>query len=324
MKARELKALLTVVTALSACLVAQQGPGPKTDSSSSALSAMPSSHALTEAAAGALSVRVREVNVLFSASDWRGRFVSNLTLSDIKVSDNGEEPQSLTYFVRQSDLPLRLGILVDVSGSVESVFPAQQQAAEIFLQQTLRPSDLGSIITFSDQARVAQDFTGKLDALTGAVHRLKAGEASTAIYDAVKTSCKNLSREDDRSFHRRALILITDGEDNSSISKIEDAISTSLQSEVVLFAINTNVVPAFTDSLLKKLTENTGGRVLHARGPSELKMAFRKVNEQLRNQYLLGYKPANWQADHSFHKIHVTTLRFGLRVHCRKGYYANE
>ena len=322
MRARSLIFLIVVAT-LSVCLIGQQEPAPKADSSLTASSIIPSNNS-AEAATGTFSARVREVNVLFSASDWRGRFVSNLALSDLKVRDNGEEPQSLTYFVRQSDLPLRIGILVDVSGSVGNVFPAQQQAAEIFLQQTLRPSDVASIITFSDQARVAQDFTGKLDALASAVHRLKAGEASTAIYDAVNTSCKKLSEEGNATLTRRVLVLITDGEDNSSIAKVEDAINTSLQSEVVIFALNTNLVSESTDVLLKKLTENTGGRVLHARGPWELKTAFRKVNEQLRNQYLLGYKPANWQADHSFHKIHVTTRRFGLRVHCRKGYYATE
>lgn len=324
MRARDPGVLLIVMAVLCAYVIAQQGPERKSELSPIVSSEVPSSTNLAEATTGTFSSRVREVNVLFSASDWRGRFVSNLTPSDIKVRDNGEQPQAVTYFVRQSDLPLRIGILVDVSGSVENVFPDQQQAAEIFLQQTMRPSDLASIITLSDQARVVQDFTGNLDALTGAIHRLKAGDASTAIYDAVKTSCKMLSEEGNAKLNRRVLVLITDGQDTSSITKIEDAINTSLQSEVVIFALNTNLVSESTDAFLKKLTENTGGRVLHARGAWELKSAFRKVNEQLRNQYLLGYKPANWRADQSFHKIHVTTRRFGLRVHCRKGYYATE
>ena len=315
---------LTVVASLSVCLVAQEVPAPKADSSLAASSIIPSNPNSAEAATGTFSTRVREVNVLFSASDWRGRFVSNLTSSDIKVRDNGEEPQSLTYFVRQSDLPLRIGILMDVSGSVGNVFPDQQQAADIFLQQTMRPSDLASIITFSDQAHIAQEFTGNLEALRDTVHHLKAGEASTAIYDAVNTSCKKLSEEGNATLNRRVLVLITDGEDNSSIAKIENAIDTSLQSEVVIFALNTNLVSESTDLFLKRLAESTGGRLLHARGRGELKDAFRKVNEQLRSQYLLGYKPANWQADHSFHKIHVSTRRLGLRVHCRRGYYATE
>ena len=266
------------------------------------------------------SSRVREVNVLFSASDWRGHFVSSLGPSDIKVFDNGHTPQSLTYFLRQSDLPLKVSLLIDVSGSVGTVFRAQRQAAAIFLQQTLRPSDSASIVAFGVQSRVVQDFTSNLQLLSAAVGRMSAGESLTAIYDAVKTSCAMLSAGEEQSLNRRALILITDGEDNSSHISIDAAVDAALQSEVVVFALNTSLAPAYTDPFLQKLTASTSGRVLHARGTGELKAAFRKVNEQLRNQYLLGYKPPQWQADRSFHKIRLTTRRFGLQVHCRKGY----
>lgn len=323
MRARDVKVLLTVVAVLCASAVAQQEPQPKRDLAP-VISAVQSDEDLAEAKGATISARVREVSVLFSASDWRGHLVSNLTLSDLNVRDNGQQPQSLTYFLRQSDLPLRIGMLVDVSESVENVFPAQQRAAEIFFRQTMRTSDSASVIALSGQARVAQDFTANLEALTHAVRGLKAGEPSTAIYDAVKTASRKLSSAGNANLSRRVLILITDGEDTSSVAKLEDAISAALQSEVVIFALNTNLVPEATDPLLRKLTESTGGSVLHAREPGELKRAFQKVNEQLRNQYLLGYKPLNWQADDSFHNIRLTTRRFGLRIHCRKGYYASE
>src|SRR5262249_47957433 len=103
-----------------------------------------------------------------------------------------------------------------------------------------------------------------------------------------------------------------------------DAIDAALQSDVIVFALNTNPIQAFTDPMLQKLSQSTGGGVLHARGARELKSAFRKINEQLRNQYLLGYKPPHWQADQSFHRIGVPARRFGLHIHCRKGYYAIE
>jgi VWFA-related protein len=257
-------------------------------------------------------------------SDWHGRFVSNLAPADVKVLDNGQAPQSLTYFLRQSDLPLKVELLIDISGSVGPVFRGQRQAAAIFLQQTLRPSDSASIIGFGIQSRVVQDFTSNLESLTGSVRRMSAGESLTAIYDAVKSSCARLSAGEESSRNRRALILITDGEDNSSHIKIDQAIDAALQSEVVIFALNTSMAPGYTDPFLQKLTASTGGRVLHARGTGELKSAFRKVNEQLRNQYLLGYKPENWQADRSFHKIRLIARRFGVQVHCRKGYYAIE
>jgi len=313
--------LLIVFVMLSARPFAQTPP--PADSLFSA-SRAPSRYDAPEASKETFSARVREVNLLFSATDWRGRFVSNLTPSDIKVLDNGQQAQSLTYFLRQSDLPLKVGLLIDVSGSVGNFFKDQQQAATIFLQETLRPSDSASVITFGLQSRVAQDFTSDLQSLKSAVQGLSVGESSTAIYDAVSNSCAKLSAGSESGFARRVLILITDGEENASHSRIENAIDAALQSDVIVFALNTNRSQQLTDSMLQKLSKSTGGTVLHANGSRELKAAFRKINEQLRNQYLVGYKPPHWKADQSFHKIRVTTQRFALRIHCRKGYYAIE
>jgi len=283
----------------------------------------PSSYEIAGASTGTFSARVREVSLIFSVSDWRGRFVSNLTPSDIKVVDNGEQPQSLTYFVRQSNLPLKVGLLIDVSGSVGTFFRAQQQAAGIFLQETLRPSDSAAIITFGLESHVIQDFTPNLESLTRAVNRLTVGESSTSIYDAVSASCARLAAQEQSNFARRVLILITDGEENSSHSDIDDAINAALQSDVIVFALNTNPSQVLSDPMLEKLSKSTGGRVLHAHGARELKSAFSKINEQLRNQYLLGYKPPHWKGDDRFHKVRVTA-GFGQRIHCRKGYYASE
>jgi Ca-activated chloride channel homolog len=277
-----------------------------------------------DASTGTFSARVREVSLLFSVSDWRGRFVSNLSPSDVKVLDNGQQPQSLTYFLRQSDLPLRVGLLIDVSGSVGTFFSDQQQAASIFLKQTLRPSDYATIMSFGGESRVVQDFTSNMQSLTNAVHGLSAGESSTAIYDAVSSACAKVSSASGAELARRVLIVITDGEENSSHSSLEDAIEAALQSDVIVFALNTSPNQVFSDPMLQKLSRSTGGSVLNAHGARALKSAFRKIDEQLRNQYLLGYKPPHWQADHSFHKIRVSSLRFGLRIHCRKGYYAVE
>ena len=324
MRAGDVKVFLTIFVVLCACAVGQQGPQLQSDLARVLSPAVPAEESLADTKAATISARVREVNVLFSATDWRGRFASNLTLSDLNVRDNGRQPQSLTYFLRQSDLPLRVGILIDVSASVGNVFPAQQRAAEIFLRQTLRPSDSASIMTFAGETHIAQDFTGNLQALTDAVSRLQAGEESTAIYDAVQTSSNKLSSAGKEGLSRRVLILITDGQDTSSVVKQEDAIRAALQSNVVIFALNTNDRPEFTDPALRKLTENTGGSVLYAHGKAQLSQAFRKLNEELRSQYLLAYKPLNWQADNSYHHIQLTAKRFGMRIHCRKGYYAKE
>lgn len=276
------------------------------------------------ASAHTFSTRVREVNVVFTVTNGRDRFVSNLNSSEVRVFDNGEQPASLTYFLHQADVPLKIALLIDISASVSDFFRSQQNAALIFLQQTLRPADSAAVMVFGVQMRVAQSFTSNLGTLIGAIGGLRAdNNESTAIYDAVKSSCEKLA-ENDVSVTRRALIVITDGDDNMSRHSIQDAINTALETEVVVFALNTRPIASITDPSLKKLTESTGGAVLHARDAKQLRLAFAKVNEQLRNQYLLGYKPPHWQADHSFHKIRIGTSRHGLQIHCRKGYYAND
>lgn len=320
MRIRQFEFLLIVIAMLSPRGFAQAAPPTEKFSSASRV---PSSSDVADTRTDTFSARVREVNLLFSATDWRGRFLSKLTPSDIKVLDNGQQPESLTYFVRQSDLPLKVGLLIDVSGSVGNFFSDQQQAASIFLQETLRPSDSASIITFGLESRVAQDFTSNLGLLTSAVNRLSVGESSTAIYDAVSSSCVRLSPTSETSSARRVLILITDGEENASHSQIDNAIDAALQSDVIVFALNTNRSQLLTDPMLQKLSKSTGGEVLHARGARELKAAFRRINEQLRNQYLVAYKPLKWKTDDGFHKVRVTS-RFGVRVHCRKGYYATD
>jgi VWFA-related protein len=320
MRSRHFETLLIAIVMFSACAFPQTPPPADTFFPASRA---PSSHELAGASTETFSARVREVSLLFSVSDWRGRFVSNLTPSDIKVLDNGEQPQSLTYFVRQSNLPLKVGLLIDVSGSVGRFFRDQQQAAAIFLQQTLQPTDSAAVVTFGSESRVVQDFTPNLESLTSAVNRLTVGESSTAIYDAVSASCARLANDTQQDFARNVLILITDGEENSSHLHLEDAINAALQSDVIVFALNTNPSQLLTDPMLQRLSKSTGGRVLHAHGARELKSAFSKINEQLRNQYLLAYKPPHWKADDSFHKVRVTA-RFGERIHCRKGYYAIE
>lgn len=317
---RRLKLASSFLLALCLGTVAQLPSAPQPDIS--AASNVRSN--IADAPTQAFSTRVREVNVLFSASNWRDRFVSNLKPSEVRVFDNGRQPLSFTYFLHETDLPLRVALLIDISGSVEDLFQSQQRAAILFLQQTLRPSDSASVMVFAVQTEVVQNFTSSLETLTGAVHRLAPGQGETAIYDAVRNACDKLGGEGDGSVKRRALILITDGDDNRSRLSIDQAIEAALEDEVVIFALNTSRAPQYTDPPLKKLTESTGGRVLRAYRESELKFAFRKVNEQLRNQYLLGYKPPHWQADHSFHRIRVTTRRFELYIHCRKGYYAIE
>jgi VWFA-related protein len=284
----------------------------------------PAETANSESDTQTFSANVREVNVQFSASDWRGRFVSDLTRADMAVFDNGKQPESITYFLREENLPLEVAILIDVSPSVTNVFQAQQKAASLFLRQTLRPSDQASLIAFGSETHVVQDFTPNLSRLASAIEQLRTADTATAIYDAVRTSCEKLAQQQLSGPDRRALILITDGEDNASQGQLDDAINAALQSDVVIFALNTNLNPESTDRGLQKLAENTGGTLLHAAGERALKSAFRRVNRQLRSQYLLGYKPRHLQTDRNFHRIRLTSHKFGLHIYCRKGYYVAD
>jgi len=299
-------------------------PGQAGDLFTDSSSALLAPRNAPDTTAKTFSTRVREVNVLFSASDWRGHFVSNLTAADVRVTDNGKPADTITYFLREENLPLRVGLLIDVSGSVENVFRDQQKAAVIFLKQTLRPSDAASLMSFAEHVRVVRDFTSDLPSLTSGIKALAAGESATAIYDSVRISCERLVKDRSSSLNRKVLILITDGDDNRSQGNIDEAIDAALQSEVIIFALNTHPVPEYTDPGLKKLAESTGGELLHAGRTGELASAFRRVNQQLRSQYLLGYKPPRWNADRGFHRIRVTAHRFGLHVRCRKGYYQED
>jgi len=323
MRIRCLHVVLTAILGLSVRLIGQSSAMPPAEQlSTPPPSAATSTDKKVEDSAGTFSTGVREVNVVFSASNWHGHFVSNLSPSDVRVFDNGKQPESLTYFFHEADLPLRVGILIDASGSVEHLFGAEQKAAAIFLKETLRPSDSASVNVFGERSRTVQDFTSDLESLTAAVRRLQPTTSATAIYDAVKSACEKLGADRDSTLRRRALILITDGEDNLSRTTIGEAIDAALESEVVVFALNTHPVPQTTQPILRKLAESTGGEAFYSRGAGQLKVAFRRVNDQLRHQYVLAYKPPNWQADHSFHKIRVTTRRLDVWVHCRKGYYA--
>jgi Ca-activated chloride channel family protein len=270
------------------------------------------------------TTRVREVNLVFSVADRSGRFVSNLTSSDVKVLDNGLPPESVTYFRRHDELPLRVGIAIDTSDSVEQQFRFEQEAAVLFLQQMLRPnSDSALIVGFNGHSALAQGLTADMAGLTKAIHELRIG-GETAVWDAVRFSCEELARTAEHELTRHALIVITDGDDNVSHSTLDDAISAALQADTVVFVINTHTFSERSDVRLEKLAKSTGGAILPGHGLRELAKAFHDIDRQLRSQYALGYKPPQWRADHSFHSIRLVAQRRGLRVHCRRGYFAVE
>jgi len=268
--------------------------------------------------------RVDEVNVLFIATDRHGKFVRNLNQQDFTILDDHQPPQTVVDFRRETDLPLQLGLLVDTSGSVRSRFAFEQDAAVSFLQHTLRPNfDKAFIMGFSSQTQMAQDFTDDAKLLETGVHQLHDG-GGTALYDAVYRACKDkLAKAGDHPV-RRAIILVSDGEDNQSEVSKAQAIEMAQRAEVIIYAISTDDSGLVLrgDKILQQLADATGGRAFFPFKMKDIKNSFAAIEDELRSQYIVSYRPANFDADGRYRSIEITALKKDLQVRARKGYFA--
>jgi len=210
-----------------------------------------------------LHARVNEVNVLFIATDKHGKFVRDLNQSDFSILDDHKPPQAILNFRRETDLPLHLGLLVDVSGSVDGRFDFEQNAATSFLEHTLRAGfDKAFVVGFNSHSQIAQDYTDNVQLLSVGIHKLHDG-GGTALYDAVYHACKDKFLKD-RSDHpvRKAIVIVSDGEDNQSEFSKAQAIEMAQRSEVIIYAISTDDSGLVMrgDKVLEQLAEATGGR----------------------------------------------------------------
>jgi Ca-activated chloride channel family protein len=268
---------------------------------------------------------VNEVNVIFTVTDKRGRFVKDLKQADISVLDDKRPPQSIVNFRSETDLPLRVGLLVDVSSSIRSRFQFEQQAAIEFLAQIVRPkSDRAFVIGFDSTPEVTQDFTDDTEQLGKGVRMLRPG-GGTAIYDALYYACRDkLAKINPGEAVRRAIILITDGDDNQSHVTREEAIEMAQKAEVIVYAISTNTsgmkLPA--DKVLERIADATGGRAFFPFHDNDIPSYFLAIQEELRSQYAVAYKPANFQPDGRFRSIEILAQKKNLKVRARKGYFA--
>jgi len=263
--------------------------------------------------------------VLFIATDHHGKFVRNLNQGDFNILDDHQPPQSIVNFRRETDLPLELGLLVDTSGSVHSRFDFEQEAAVSFLQHTLRANfDKAFVMGFSSHSQVTQDFTDSVRLLETAVRSLHNG-GGTALYDAIYRACREkLSK--DRGDHpvRRAIIVISDGEDNQSEVSRALAIEMAQRAEVIVYAISTDDSGLILrgDKALQQLADATGGRAFFPFKMKDIKNSFAAIEDELRSQYVVSYRPANFDADGRYRSIEITALKKDLQVRARKGYYA--
>jgi Ca-activated chloride channel homolog len=271
--------------------------------------------------------RVDEVNVLFIATDKHGRFVRDLNQSDFSILDDHKPPQSIENFRRETDLPLHLGLLIDVSGSVNSRFEFEQDAAINFLQHTIRARfDKAFVVGFNTKSQMAQDFTDNVSLLSAGVHKLQDG-GGTALYDAIYRACKEKFLKD-RPDHpvRKAIIIVSDGEDNQSEVSRAQAIEMAQRAEVIVYAISTDDSGLILrgDKNLQQLADSTGGRAFFPFKMKDVTHSFTAIQDELRSQYVVSYRPADFDADGRYRSIEISALKKDLQVRARKGYFAPQ
>jgi VWFA-related protein len=273
-----------------------------------------------------LKQNVNEVNLTFTVTDRRGRFVNNLQQQDFALLDDQRAPAQVYSFTQQTNQPLRVGLVIDASTSIRARFKFEQQAATEFLLSILRPrTDRAFIMGFDVTSYVTQGFTNKPDRLETGLNRLKPG-GGTALYDAVYRACHDqmLRGVPENAEVRKALILVSDGDDNQSRAYLDDAIKMCQRAETTIYTISTNTSPSRErgDDVLKKMALATGGTALYPQRIEDISNEFHRIEEELRSQYALAYKPADFRADGSFRTIYLTVLRGGYVVHARTGYFA--
>ncbi|MBM3752417.1 MAG: VWA domain-containing protein [Acidobacteria bacterium] len=268
---------------------------------------------------------VSRVNMLFTVSDKKGRFVTNLTKDDLVITESKKE-QSIIEFVAESDLPLRLGILVDASNSVRDRFRFQQEAAVEFVNQVVRPRyDKATIISYDSAAELVADLTGDTEVLAKAIRGLRPG-GGTALFDAMFYACRDkLMQDQPRHKFRRAMIILGDGDDNASRYTRDQALEMAQKADVVVYTISTNnsKLEKDGDKVLKYYAEETGGIPFFPFQVQDLTQSFENISNELRHQYNIIYRPEPLKTDGLYHKVDIKVRdRKDLVVRARKGYYA--
>lgn len=265
-----------------------------------------------------------EVNVIFTVTDKHGKFVRDLKQDQFKVLDNNLPPKQIMNFASQTDLPLRVGLLIDASNSIRDRFLFEQQAAIEFLQQIIRPNtDKAFVLAFDEVPEVTQDFTNDMDKLTKGIKLIRPG-GGTAMWDAVYYACRErLMKQPESDPVRRAIILVSDGDDNQSRALRQEAIEMAQRAGVIIYTISTNLsnIHDSGDHNLKALAEATGGQAFFPFKLNDLSNAFHDIQEELRSQYSLSYKPAEFVANGQFRPILITVSDKKLRIRAKKGYY---
>ena len=294
-----------------------------------------------------IKVPVNVVDVLATVLNRRNKLVPDLTQDDFKLLDENTA-QTIRFFSRQSDIPLRIGLLMDTSNSIRDRIKFEQDAAVNFLYTVLRRGkDQAFAMTFDDEPQIVQGFTGDTGMLRDQIVKTRAG-GGTAVYDAIYEACaKHLSNPprppgDQPDIVRRVMILISDGEDNLSDHTRGEAVEMAQRTGVVIYTISTSIQWVTTtaekdcratgtckyhltdgDKILQDLAEETGGRSFYPYHVDDLDQSFQDIGDELRNQYQITYNPSNFVPNGKYHRIKLEVPKFnGYQVRARRGYYA--
>jgi VWFA-related protein len=293
-----------------------------------------------------IEVNVSVVNILCSVHDKKGGLVGNLAKDDFTIAEDGK-PQAIKYFTRETDEPLTLGLLIDVSGSQRNLIDVERDAATQFFSKVIRKKDEAFLISFGAEAELLQDYTNSPQLLTAGLRGLHvnsdvgglhpgpfptaAHPKGTVLYDAVYLASTEKLRGE---VGRKALVLITDGIDEGSSYKLEDAVEVAQKADTIIFAIRYFDPSAYgggrgfgmqmglSDAALRKMAEETGGRLFNVDKKHSLQDAFDEIQSEMRSQYAIGYTPTNPAKDGTFRKIEIRTANKDLKVQARKGYFA--
>ena len=271
-----------------------------------------------------ITIFSREVDLIFTVTDKHGNFVTGLQQQNFGLLDDGRPPQAVRRFKQQTNLPLRVGIMMDTSSSIRQRFQFEQQAATDFLLQVLHPDDRAFVEGFDVQTDISQDFTNRIDLLDTGIEKLRPG-GGTALYDSLYKTCRDqmltLQQTNDV---RKAIVLVSDGDDDYSRALQSDAIKMCQRAETIVYTISTNTGPSKDkgDDVLQNIADATGGQAFFPTRMEDVAVGFHNIEVELRSQYSLVYVPANFRQDGSFRTIYLQSLDPKYSVRAKKGYFA--
>lgn len=315
-----MKPWLASLAACCALALAAQQPGPRPDRRKPASEALQLDEEKTR-----IILDVTRVNVLFTVTDRKGRFITNLTRDDFEVIEE-KRPQKILEFTAETDLPLRVALLLDTSNSVRPRFRFIQEAAIEFLNTVVRPRyDKALVVSFDTAVELVSDLTEDFEKLATSIRDLRPG-GGTSLYDAIYFACRDkLMQEQPRHKFRRAMVVLSDGEDNQSRVTRDQALEMAQKADVVIYAISTNISRVDTDGdkVLRYLASETGGLALFPFKVEDLAQSFDNIANELRHQYNIFYRPEPLRTDGRYQAVDVKVKgRRDLVVRARKGYYA--